>query len=120
MRLTFSQSRGLSCTICFSSSIARAKSPFFSAASASAFSLIGLSFFGATSRASSREEPALGDVAEGAAVDRRGPEAPQRQAVLLAPVAHVAREVVAGVLAVERAHQRVAQHLGHDRGRRDR
>src|SRR4029450_3785514 len=97
MRLTVFQSRWLSWTICFSASIALVKSPFFSAASASCFSLTGLSFFGATSRASSREEPALGDVAERAAVDRRGPELPERQAVLLARVAHVARQVVARV-----------------------
>ena len=48
MRLTVFQSRGLSWTICFSSSIALAKSAFFSAASASCLSLIGLSFFAAT------------------------------------------------------------------------
>src|SRR6516162_3488127 len=111
MRLTVFQSRGLSWTICFSESIALSKRPAFSAASASCFSLIGLSFLGGTSCEPSREQPTLRDVAERAAVDRRGPQPAQRRPVLLAAVAHVPREVVAGVLAVERAHERVAHHL---------
>src|SRR5512142_2799607 len=105
------QSRGFSPTICFSASIALSNLPAFSAASASCRSLTWLTF--ATSPGSSREEPRLGAV-ERAAVDRRRPHAPQRVAVVLAGVTHVAGEPVARVPGVELDHHGVPRHLRDD------
>src|SRR5512147_195618 len=119
MRLMVFQSRGFSPTISFNASIALSGLPARSAASASCRSLTWLTL--ATSPAPSREEPRLSAV-EGPAMDRRRAHAPQRVAVQLAAVAHVAREPVARVLGVELNHQGVASDLGHDRrgGDRDR
>ena len=60
------------------------------------------------------------DRREGAAVQRRRAVADERLAVLLRSIALVAGEAEGGQVLVPGAHQRVAGHLGHDRGRRDR
>src|SRR5439155_1340077 len=57
---------------------------------------------------------------EGTAVDGRRPELANGGEVRARRVAHVAREAVARVAPVERAHERVAVHLGDDRGGGDR
>src|SRR5438477_173129 len=57
---------------------------------------------------------------EGAAMDGRRPERADGGEVRPRRVAHVTREAVAWVAPVERAHERVAVHLGDDRGGGDR
>ena len=57
---------------------------------------------------------------ERAPVQRRGAEAAQRVQMFGRRVAHVARESVAGMHALEARHDRVAVHLRDDRRRRDR
>src|SRR2546422_10115307 len=53
-------------------------------------------------------------------MDGRRPERADGGEVRARRVAHVAREAVARVTRVERAHDRVAVHLGDDRGGGDR